>query len=216
MHLCPYCSKEFEIKFSRGSHMKLCSANPNKRKHPRDGCVSNKKGKTKDTDPTILRASETYKRRMNSGEIKKPGGKIHTKEGLEKLSKLAKERNLGGVRQSKKILYSGVWLGSSYEHRVALELDAHGIRWELPKRMLYLDPNGKQRSYTPDFYLPEYDVYLDPKNDYLIENINPRLGFSDVEKIQLASKQNKVRIIILSEKELEWKIIIAKINATVG
>lgn len=43
---------------------------------------------------------------------------------------------------------------------------------------------GIKHTYTPDFYLPEYNVYLDPKNDYLINNINPGLGFKDVDKIR--------------------------------
>lgn len=37
--------------------------------------------------------------------------------------------------------------------------------------IVYWDDDGKQRRYVPDFYLPKYDLYLDPKNDYLIKKI---------------------------------------------
>ena len=29
--------------------------------------------------------------------------------------------------------------------------------------------NDKSRRYFPDFYLPKYDIYLDPKNPYLMQ-----------------------------------------------
>lgn len=59
--------------------------------------------------------------------------------------------------------------------------------------------------------ISEYDVYLDPKNDFLINNINPRLGFKDVDKISWVSEQNNVTIIILNKHELTWPIIRNKI-----
>lgn len=62
--------------------------------------------------------------------------------------------------------------------------------------------DGKQHRYTPDFYLPEYDIYLDPKNDYLINNINPSLGYNDVEKIKKVSTQNNIKILILDVNSL--------------
>ena len=62
----------------------------------------------------------------------------------------------------------------------------------------------KERRYTPDFYLSEYDIYLDPKNDFLINNINPSLGFFDKEKIQWVSEQNDISVIILDKDQLNW------------
>jgi len=120
----------------------------------------------------------------------------------------AKERNFGGVSQSKKIFYNGVWLGSSYEVILAKSLDEYGIKWVIPKKIKYIDHNKKEHSYTADFYLPVYDVYLDPKNDFLIKNINPTLGFRDADKIKWVSEQNNVKIIILSKEQLSWDIVL--------
>ena len=65
--------------------------------------------------------------------------------------------------------------------------------------------NGESHLYFPDFYLPEYNVYLDPKNDYLIKTGQARLGISDKDKIELVSKQNSVNIIILDKNHLLYE-----------
>ena len=62
--------------------------------------------------------------------------------------------------------------------------------------------NGVEHRYYPDLYLPDYDVYLDPKNKYLIENINPRFGITDVEKINIVMEQTGIRVLILKKDEL--------------
>jgi len=43
---------------------------------------------------------------------------------------------------------------------------------------------------------------LDPKNDFLINNINPRIGFKDVDKIKLVEIQNSIKIFILNKEQL--------------
>ena len=50
----------------------------------------------------------------------------------------------------------------------------------------------------------DYDIYLDPKNDYLINHSNPTLGYNDCEKIDWVMEQNDVRIIILDKTQLTW------------
>lgn len=72
-------------------------------------------------------------------------------------------------------------LESSWEVDIAKWLDIHKIEWTRPKHIVWYDTNGKLRRYFPDFYLPNYDVYLDPKNDYQI-NIS-------TEKLEKISQQ---------------------------
>ncbi|MEN8216897.1 MAG: hypothetical protein ABFS56_11110 [Pseudomonadota bacterium] len=90
-------------------------------------------------------------------------------------------------------------LDSVYELQVAQELDNYDISWVRPKPLKYKDQQGVVRHYFPDFYLPEYDVYLDPKNQFLIEH--------DSEKIYLAECFNNVKIIILDKNHLVWEKI---------
>jgi hypothetical protein len=80
------------------------------------------------------------------------------------------------------IYYQGKKLGSKYELTLCKSLDNAEIRWEIPRGFKYIDPKGKSHTYYPDIYLPDYDIYLDPKNDYLINNVNPYHGFKDVDK----------------------------------
>lgn len=65
--------------------------------------------------------------------------------------------------------------------------------------------------HMPDIYLVDYDIYLDPKNDFLIENVNPSLGFSDKVKIKLVEEQNQITVLILDKNHLSWKNIYALI-----
>jgi hypothetical protein len=91
-----------------------------------------------------------------------------------------------------------VWLESSWEYIVAKSLDGENIKWIRPRYLTY-----SNKRYYPDFYLVDYDVYLDPKNPYLQQ--------VDSEKIQIAARENSVRIIILSKTELTWNKIKSKI-----
>lgn len=60
-------------------------------------------------------------------------------------------------------------LGSSWEKQIAIFLDEHDIEWTRPKSLDYVDQCGKSRKYFPDFYLPQHDIYLDPKNSMKIK-----------------------------------------------
>ena len=90
-------------------------------------------------------------------------------------------------------------LESSYELIVAQDLNRHQILWIRPSYVWYNDHDGQCRRYYPDFYLPEYDVYLDPKNDHLIR--------VDSDKVYQASTQNNIRIFVLNKDQLLWKDI---------
>lgn len=96
-----------------------------------------------------------------------------------------------------------VWLESSYEYKVAVELDNHHIIWNRPKGLKYILEN-KQRTYLPDFYLVEYNVYLDPKNEYLI--------IQDQQKIECVKEQNNINVIILNKTQLTWKSILNELE----
>lgn len=126
----------------------------------------------------------------------------HSVSTKARLSVAAKRNNLGGQFCGKKFTYvhpSGkeIWLHSRYEETVAKSLDQHGILWERPGALWYTNASGKHR-YYPDFYLPTFDVYLDPKNDYLIR--------TQSEKVHLAAQQNNKTILILSSNRLEWSL----------
>lgn len=138
----------------------------------------------------------------------KPGkGTPHTEEFKQRQRERALERNLGGVRPSKWIKYKNKTLGSSYELDLVKSLEENNILWDTCGKFKYIDPYGKERTYTPDIYLPQFDVYLDPKNDFLINNVNPKLGFTDKEKIDIVMKTHNIKIVILNKFQLNWNVI---------
>ena len=220
---CKFCNKQSKNSNSLTQHEIRCKDNPNRIS------VNNLKGRcnipiekrgwsknlTKETDHRLQHISEGLKKhyKNHEGTFK---GKHHTKRIREFLSKNAIENHFQlhwGTRTVYE--YQGFKFQSSYEVEVLKSLDENGIKWEKPRYGIfkYTDNNGKLHTYTPDIYLPDYDVYLDPKNDFLINNNNPSLGYSDCEKITWVCTQNNVKILILNKDQLKWDCIKDIINA---
>lgn len=88
---------------------------------------------------------------------------------------------------------------SSYEVKLSQILNELNINWIRPNFVFYTDDNGDKRRYYPDFYLEKYNLYLDPKNDYLIK--------TDINKINYASKENNITIVIIGNKRLNLEDI---------
>lgn len=148
--------------------------------------------------------------KMNPNAVKYKGH-LHTEAEKKHLSECAKRNNFGGWHTSKNINYNGIKLDSSYEVAFAQDLDKNNIKWERPKP-LYWKLNGSEHRYYPDFFLPDYNVYVDTKNDYLINHINPKFGITDVEKISLVEAQNNVKILILDKDNLSWQGLLNSYN----
>lgn len=60
--------------------------------------------------------------------------------------------------------HGGVWMRSSWELRFAEKLDEVGIEWLYePKRF----PVGEGRTYTPDFFIPKLNLWIEIKGYWL-------------------------------------------------
>jgi hypothetical protein len=93
----------------------------------------------------------------------------------------------------------GIILESSYEVRVAEILDKLSIEWIKVRHGYIWNDNGKKRRYIPDFYLPKQNIFLDPKNDYLIKK--------DKQKIDSAMKLNNIKVAVLSNDLINEEFI---------
>lgn len=214
---CKFCGKTCKNRNSLCNHERLCKKNPNGQVSPFVEYNSDpnrvvwNKGLTKETDVRLQKQGESIKRYYEShaGGFT---GKSHSEAFKERQRLLALDRGLGGFNMRRGILYKDTKLDSSYEVVVAKSLDERQIKWERCKRFPYKTADGKLHYYTPDFYLPDFDIYLDPKNDFLIENVNPRLGYSDVYKIKLVEDQNNIKVIVLDKNNLLWESIKDKIS----
>lgn len=215
-YICKFCGKLCKNANSLRNHERLCKANPDRQEsswvmfnHKRGAW---NKGLTKETDERVRKYGKTFSERYSgTDEGKRILSHPHTEEHKQKMRELAIQRHLGGWHTSKTIEYKGIKLDSQYEFEVAKELDENQVKWQRPTYFLWEDINGVKHRYYPDFYLPEYNVYLDPKNDYLINNKSKRFGITDVEKIEKVERQNGIRIILLDKDNLTWEHIKEKI-----
>lgn len=133
--------------------------------------------------------------RISGDKYRGKPGKKHTDESKDLLSRIACERISKHSKYTRNVEYKpGVFLESSFEVRTAEILDNLGIEWERVRKGYVWDDNGQTRRYIPDFYLPGYDLFLDPKNDYLIKK--------DQRKIESAMKLNNIRVVVLSDEQI--------------
>lgn len=217
--ICIYCGKECKNKNSLAQHECRCKNNPNrymisnsKHKHKCNIPLDKRgwsKGLTAKTDERVARATKKMKEYyLDPNHHGAFLGKKHSEETKEKIRQKAlqntTERHFG---HHKIYSYKDFTFFSSYEFKVAQSLDNNNIRWVQPKRLKYIDNKNKLHYYTADFYLPDYDIYLDPKNDFLINNENPILGYKDIDKIKWVMEQNNVKILVLNKNQLTWNEI---------
>ncbi len=87
------------------------------------------------------------------------------------------------------------------EKEIARLLDFYGVQWEYEPRSFPLewDDDGRSiKSFTPDFYLPDYDLYLE------VTTIKPSLANRKNRKIRLLREvYPDVQIKLLALKDVE-------------
>jgi hypothetical protein len=72
------------------------------------------------------------------------------------------------VKKPRKSTYKGFTMDSGSELKFAKMLDKHGVQWEknTERKFPYTNSRGKTCNYIPDFYLPEYDEWVEIKGRY--------------------------------------------------
>ena len=87
-------------------------------------------------------------------------------------------------------------MDSTWERDIANWLDKRDIKWVRTRKIVFwwTDLNSKKRRYYPDFYLPKYNIYLDPKNPYLLEK--------DMFKLEQVVKENKIKLLYGDKDEI--------------
>lgn len=180
--ICPYCNKEIEVDKPQNiaNHKRWCKSNPkrndyvlslNKVRESLKGKPSWNSGKTHLDDSRI--STKTGKPWLK--------GKKHTEESKKKMSEACLKSNHQRVCKETLpyICVDGsiVNLDSSYERKVAQILDQNQIRWIRPSPLKWISKDGKVHNYFPDFYLIDYNLYLDPKNEYCFKAQNEKIEF---------------------------------------
>jgi len=200
---CKYCHVKFELddkpKGWMANHSRWCYKNPraveDKLKISLTNSESLKNGRAKAlSKESRMKATEKIKQHHANGvydsvyEYNRLNptmlGKKHSEESKLKMSE--KFRTLTHRRLQKKCVDyrkkdgSIVKLDSSWEVVLAERLDNLNIDWIRPEPIKWYDLENKHHNYFADFYLPKYDVYLDPKNPHVFK--------VQAEKIEILNK----------------------------
>src|ERR1035437_7376661 len=201
---CDLCGKEVK-KLGLGAH-KFRSHNPDYI-NPMLGVIRGpawNSGLTAQTDDRVKKGAAKLISNLALGVVTHSGlGKHRSDITKDKLSKFQINRMMTVVSHPSRsnISYCStdgalISLQSSYELIIANILDKNGIVWSRPKPLQYLAIDNKIRNYFPDFYLNDFDLYFDPKNDYLIKK--------DEYKINQVIKMNNVKLVVLNKSQLNW------------
>lgn len=202
---CKHCQTPFdELNASeRANHSRWCSKNPLRVEY-----VKTNNGSQLQTDESIKKRNTGIKQAHADGKYigavqkgvetrKKNGNLTHSQETKELLRQKAlaspHRRLVRSIREYTKKDGTTVQLDSSWEEALAKRLDAIDVRWTRPAPIKYVDHNNVTRNYFPDFYLPDYDIYLDPKNPYAIK--------AQIKKIECLTLQIENLILIKSLEE---------------
>ncbi len=183
--ICPYCNLDINNLNTpqRANHVRWCDKNPKRDEYrknlkgrcgelnPMFGRDSWNKGLTKETNEIVRKRGESLRQKYKDGLLKPTFlGKNHSENTKNKIRDGAlnskHRRHCRTTVDYECIDGLIVKLDSSWEVKLAKILDENNIKWKIPEPVEWIDKNGTIRHYFPDFYLTEYDIYLDPKNDY--------------------------------------------------
>lgn len=131
--------------------------------------------------------------------LQKHGPRRMGETARKELSIIQSTKNRGG--KSKWYNVSGQLVQGTWERDLAIKFDELGIKWiklSVNKDVWPYVIDGKLKHYTPDFYLPEFNVYLDPKGYWWGD---------DKRKIEEVKKQHCDKKLLIIEKDL-FKMIL--------
>jgi hypothetical protein len=174
MLICQYCAKECKNNNSFTNHERLCKSNPNRQissieKYKKSNSAPWNKGLI--DDPRCKHSTET-KINLSGGTGK--ANSIETElVRVAKIKAKINERYASGWEPTcgrcKKYIHISPTAGKikvdgTWELVVAKYLDKIGVSWERnKKRFFYIKPNGVISTYQPDFYIKDWDSFLEVK-----------------------------------------------------
>jgi len=116
--------------------------------------------------------------------------KMRGRPGYIRTEEIREKTRLNHRGGAKRALYNNTWFRSGWEAKYAEYLDTWNIKWEYEPHTFVLEIEGKKTSYTPDFYLPEFNLYHEIKGW-------TRPGLDNVRKVQPAREQCEINLTVL-------------------
>lgn len=168
---CKFCQTDFTdmTASERANHTRWCRLNPKRSLYNKN----TEKMRQAITLESVQKRAEGIKKAHAEGKYSHVdhrtfSGRSHSEESKRKMS----EKALASPhrRLTRKIIeYKGIMLDSTWELVLAERLDEQNIKWYRPPPIPWVDESGITHNYFPDFYLPDYDLFLDPKNPQAIK-----------------------------------------------
>lgn len=180
-YICKYCGKICKNRNSLVQHEIRCKENPNRidmnksiSKFKRNGHVAWNKGLTKYDDPRIAKYANTYKENYKNGKFKIwiTGLSKESDERVKNLTNSVKKRIKEKISQNawhtsfskaRTQIYKGTKMMGKWEVEFAKLLDKKNIKWIYTKDKFEYLYEEEIHTYNPDFYLPEFDTYIEIK-----------------------------------------------------
>lgn len=192
---CCLCEKNFNSRQAVTSHIHRTHTKPGiSYGGHKKGNPSWNKGLTKFTDKRVEKNGQSV-----SKSKKGKKGRPHSEETKRKISLKLSINNKGG--KSKWYNVAGQKVQGTWERNCALKFEELKVVWEKLKTNQHTfeyEMEGKTKNYTPDFYLKDYDVYLEIKGYW---------WGKDKEKMNIILEKYKNKKIIIIEKEQYEKIL---------
>lgn len=200
MKLCKHCNFDCTTMtpLQMANHVRWCKENPSRQQYVADLATRSKLVK----ENQYTKAKKEGKPIPTSPLKGKQGtflGKTHSPETRKIIQEKALASNhrrlVRSIREYKTVTGEIVLLDSSWEEYLAKRLDVLGIKWIRPDPLKWVDSTGKSRNYFPDFYLIDYDLYLDPKN--------PMAMNQQKEKVEWLKHNVRNLVFLTSEAEIK-------------
>lgn len=181
---CPHCKITIEElrlgKVDVAGHVKWCKFNPKKFEY----LQMLEKSRSKISEISRCEAATKIRQCWKDGKYDHVQhntflGRTHSDKTKEKIRESALNSNHRRLKKNVQ-WYKGIMMDSSWEVIFAQRLDEIQIIWKRPDPIKWHDNNGKIHNYFPDFYLPEFDLYIDTKNKFAYS--------VQIEKIQVLLK----------------------------
>lgn len=179
---CKFCNKECKNNNSLRNHERLCKLNPNRQLTTfekygsiegfnKKGRIAWNKGLTKYTSESVANIAKRLSEGQLNGSIKNPmKGRILTDAQKEKISKkmieVCKSRDTSLCGKGKRGYYKGYYCQSSWELAYVIYNLDHNIYFIRNKKGFSYIIDNIERTYFPDFYLPDTDTYIEVKGYY--------------------------------------------------
>lgn len=212
-YICRYCGRVCKNNNSLHNHERLCKENPDRqilvsnfikwnefRKGKHLQKVSNQYIKSKETGEVYIISDATRQKISKTSK-----GRLHTEECKQKLSKtmkkVAAENKSYSENKShltKKSYVNGFRMDSDWEKIFAEYLISSDIKWEKSNKSFKYIFEGEEHSYYPDFYLSEYDRYIEIKGYETEKDLAKYKSVKDL----IVLKQNDIKKIKTGEFDI--------------